>query len=263
MNLHQGWLIIIREQQLLTRVDQPWQLLQTADVESHWLTEQVLHPVGQYQDKHCCVIEADRDFDGYEWVGLRSQLVGLSPEQYNLLSRAVQLLTWDNQHRYCGQCGRPTQKHPQEFARFCDPCHLFFYPRIAPCIMCLITRGDYCLLAQHQKHPDGFYATLAGFVEAGETLEQALHREVMEEVRLIVNNLKYYASQSWPFPHQLMVAYFAEYQTGDIKVDDEEIVDAQWFHYKSLPDFPPKESISGQLIHEFIKQREMVESSAS
>lgn len=262
MTSSSGWLIIVREQQVLTRVGQAWQLLSVSDSIGLNINHLKMHPVGEYRGESCSVVEVELDYEGYEWVGLRSQLVGLSVEEYNLLSRSVQLLTWHKQHQFCGQCGRPTQAHTEESARHCEPCNLFYYPRISPCIMCLITDGDYCLLAQHEKHRNGFYATLAGFVEAGETLEQAVHREVMEEVGLTVDNLQYYASQSWPFPHQLMVAYFADYRSGDIVVDDKEIIDAQWFHYKNLPEFPPKESISGQLIHEFIDKRTMLNDSS-
>ena len=172
-----------------------------------------------------------------------------------LISRALQLVTWQKQHRYCGQCGRLNSEHPHDQALVCEPCHLTHYPKISPCIMCLITRGDSCLLAHHQRHPDGLYSTLAGFVEAGENLEQTLHREVFEEVGLTVKALRYFSSQSWPFPHQLMVGYFAEYDRGEIQVDQCEIEDARWFHYTNLPQIPVDTTLSGQLIRAFVEAR--------
>nr|MBX2808720.1 NAD(+) diphosphatase [Cellvibrionaceae bacterium] len=139
-------------------------------------------------------------------------------------------------------------------ALYCDACDLTFYPRISPCVMCLIVRDDYCLLAHHHRHRAGMYSTLAGFVEAGESLEDTLVREVKEEVGIGVNNIRYFASQSWPLPHQLMVGYFADYDQGEIVEDGEEIVDAQWFHYTKLPATPPNSTLSGQLIAEFVKR---------
>lgn len=187
----------------------------------------------------------------YQAVSLRSQIHTLDLERYQIFSRALQLVTWFKQHRYCGQCGGQTLVSQSELAVVCDECSLYFYPRISPCMMCLIIKEEECLLAHHHRQPEGMYSTLAGFVEAGESVEQTLHREVMEEVGLRVKNLLYFASQSWPFPHQLMLGYFADYESGDIIIEEAEIADAQWFRYDQLPIIPPSTTLSGQLIAAF------------
>lgn len=214
-------------------------------------------PVQVREQERIYVIELEAIADYHEPVSLRSQLHRLSYDEYHLASRALQLLTWYKQHRFCGQCGQPTVMDKKELSLVCHDCEISYYPRISPCIMCLIIRGDECLLAHHHRQPEGMYSTLAGFVEAGETLEQTLHREVMEEVGLKVKNLRYFSSQSWPFPHQLMVGYFVDYESGDIDIEDEEIADAKWFRYDNLPDIPPLTTLSGKLIETFVESRKV------
>ena len=135
----------------------------------------------------------------------------------------------------------------------CNPCGTINYPRIAPCIIVLVTRGEELLLARNANFPRPMYSTLAGFIEAGETAEETLVREVREEVGVEVRNVEYFQSQSWPFPNQLMLGFFAEYAGGDIVCDPTEIADASWFHYSDLPMIPPSSSVSGQLIQHYIE----------
>ena len=220
------------------------------------LTGQNLIEIGEYEGGQCYVVDIEHIINPQSLVNFRSLMSSFSDAKNQVINRALQLTTWRKQHQYCGQCGEPTQDHNDEDALHCEPCRLFYYPRISPCMMCLIVNGDYCLLAQHDKHRGGYYSTLAGFVEAGETVEQTVHREVQEEVGLNVGELQYFSSQAWPFPHQLMIGYFAQYQSGDINIDDDEIVDAQWFHYSKLPEIPSADSLSGMMIGEFVRQRE-------
>jgi NAD+ diphosphatase len=213
--------------------------------------------VGEYEERACYTIDlAHESFDHINpdhFLSLRSQMPRLSEIEYLLASRSLQLLTWHKQHQFCGQCGSQTTNHTGELALTCSACNIIFYPRISPCIMVLITRGDKCLLAHHFRQAGDMYSTLAGFVEAGENLEHAIDREVFEEVGLKIKNIRYSASQSWPFPHQLMVGYFAEYDSGDILIDDVEIEDAQWFSHDNLPAIPAAMTLSGQLIRDFVK----------
>lgn len=184
--------------------------------------------------------------------GLRGLLARSVDEvEYARLARASQLATWHDQHRFCGRCGGTLQVHPQDMARQCPVCSLVQYPRVSPCIIVLVTRGDRCLLAHSARFPPGRYSTLAGFIEAGETAEAALKREVHEEVGIKVHNIRFFASQSWPFPHQLMLGFFADHLSGELVPDGEEILEAGWFGVDDLPDLPPPFSIARQLIDHF------------
>lgn len=190
--------------------------------------------------------------DQYQWLGLRSQLEILSSNEFQLAGRALQIAQWFYDHRYCGRCGQKTLQDDIDRAKVCTPCELRFYPRLSPCMIVLVTRGDELLLAHHQRASRVMYSTLAGFVEAGESIEECVRREIMEEVGVTVGKLEYFRSQPWPFPNQLMLGFFAEYEAGDIQIDPTEIVDAKWFRYDQLPQTPAPASVAGQLIAHYI-----------
>jgi NAD+ diphosphatase len=162
--------------------------------------------------------------------------------------RATQLLDWQKNHRYCGRCSTPTQMSVAEFSMACPSCGLVVYPRISPAVMVLVRRGDELLLARSPHFRPGMYSALAGFVEAGETLEQCAVREVREEVGIEIANLHYFHSQPWPFPDSLMLAFFADYVSGVITPDPSEIEAADWFARDGLPPLPEPESIARRLI---------------
>ena len=186
---------------------------------------------------------------GWEAAGLRSWFGRLPDGLAAIAMQASQLLEWQRTHRWCGACGVPTQRLTHERAVQCPRCGLRSYPRISPAMMVLITRGRQLLLASNVSFPEGRYSALAGFLEAGESVEAALHREVAEEVSLKVHDLRYFGSQSWPFPHALMLAFTAEWLAGDISVDPAELRDARWFDPDALPDLPPANvSISQALV---------------
>jgi len=136
----------------------------------------------------------------------------------------------------------------------CEACGISSYPRLSPSIIVLVHRGREVLLARNHRFPDGMYSTLAGFVEPGESIEETLIREVEEEVGVLVKNLEYLGSQPWPFPNSLMLGFHAEYESGEFVLQEEEIADAQWFHYTGLPNKPAMVSISGWLINDFIER---------
>jgi NAD+ diphosphatase len=182
------------------------------------------------------------------WAGLRSLFGVLPDDRVALAGRSLQLLEWDRTHRFCGACATPTVRETHERARRCPSCGLSAYPRISPAMMCLVTRGNQILLARNANFPPNRYSALAGFVEAGESIEDAIHREVDEEVGIRVKDIRYFASQSWPFPNSLMIAYTAEYESGELKPNGVEIVEADWFDKNNLPQLPPKVSIARALI---------------
>ncbi len=192
-------------------------------------------------------------------AGFRTLLAQAAADCFPVLSRAAQVSTWHQDHRFCPRCGHPLQHHNQDLAKECIACGLLQYPRISPCIIVLVTKGDYCLLAHGIRFSERRYSTLAGFVEAGESAEAAVAREVKEEVGVAISNIRYISSQSWPFPHSLMLGFFADYAGGEIVPQADEIVDAQWFHYSELPAMPPGFSISRQLIDRFVALKTQVD----
>jgi NAD+ diphosphatase len=134
----------------------------------------------------------------------------------------------------------------------CPSCKQVYYPRLSPSIIVLVTRGDELLLARNARARGNFYSTLAGFVEPGESIEQAVHREVLEEVGVTVKNLEYFGSQPWPFPNSLMIAFTCSYVGGEIRLEEEELEDAGWYTADDLPRVPPKLSIARQMIDYFV-----------
>lgn len=193
--------------------------------------------------------------DGYHFEDLRRVLGQIPDELFAVTGRALQILEWDASHRFCGRCGTATTAHPRgERAMACPACHASYYPRINPCMIVLVTRGEELLLARAQRFSTPMYSTLAGFVEAGESVEETLVREVREEVGVDVRNARYFGSQPWPFPSNLMLGFHAEYAGGDIVVQEEEIADARFFHYSQLPMIPPRGSIAHALIQDFVSR---------
>lgn len=186
--------------------------------------------------------------------GLRQLLSESEEQHFPLLSRAAQVTTWNRDHSFCPRCAGALVHHQQDLAKECESCGLIQYPRLSPCIITLVTRGEYCLLAQGIRFTEPRYSTLAGFIEAGESAEDALAREVREEVGVEVTNIRYHCSQSWPFPHSFMLGFFADYLCGEIVPEPGEIVDARWFHYSELKDtpIPPGFTISRHLIDVFL-----------
>ena len=185
---------------------------------------------------------------GWHYAGLRSLFFRIPEPLLALAGRAFQIVEWDRTHRYCGRCGTPTRDKAGERAKECPACGQVAYPRVSPAMMVLVTRGRELLLARASRFPSGMYSALAGFVEPGETIEDCIRREVREEVNVEIAPPAYFASQSWAFPHSLMIAYTAEYAGGDMRPSDEEIADAQWFALDALPALPPGISIARRLI---------------
>lgn len=206
--------------------------------------------VGQWQGLPCYAAELDEpppDIPG-ELISIRSLFSLADEETIALARRAALLLDWQKNHRYCGKCSSPTNRKPGEYSMTCPECGLVAYPRISPAVMVLISRGDQLLLARSHRFKPGVFSALAGFVETGETLEQCAAREVREEVGIEITNLRYFGSQSWPFPDSLMVAFFADYAGGTILPDPAEIEDAGWFSRNALPALPEPMSLAWRMI---------------
>ena len=193
---------------------------------------------------------------GAAWQGLRQFMMQDDDvDRFRMLGFAAQIGTWANHHRFCGSCGHPMRQHPTERAMQCDSCGIHHYPRISPSMIVLVTRGDELLLARSPRFAPGVYSTLAGFVEPGESVEQCVRREVNEEVGVSIHEPRYICSQGWPFPHSLMLGFHAEYASGEIVMQPEEIEDAGWFSIHDLPGLPAPKSIARYLIELYLARR--------
>lgn len=192
--------------------------------------------------------------EGWQASGLRSWFGAIDDTSLAIAMRAVQILEWDRSHRFCGACATPTEIVGHERSRRCPACGLVFYPRISPAMMALVFRDGQLLLGRGLTFPPGRYSALAGFLEAGESIEDAIRREVREEVSVEVGELRYFASQSWPFPNSLMIAFTARYAGGEVRHDPAELADAQWFDIDALPQLPPRLSIARALIDDTIRR---------
>ena len=235
------------------RVDLPLKL-SLADIGIVTVRTQYL---GTLRGLHCFSAEIARDTPapkGMDWFGLRRLFGQVDELEYALATRAIQIMEWDRTHQYCGVCATPTVARSRERVRACPACGHLVYPRLAPAVMMLVRRGRELLLGRSPHFQPGVYSALAGFVDPGESLEACVAREVMEEVGVTVRNLRYFGSQSWPFPHSLMIAFFADYAGGDIVPQPEEIEDAQWFDVDALPDLPMAISISRWLIDAAVRE---------
>ena len=206
-------------------------------------------PIGEWQGEIVWLIAEKMPSDMASPRIVAAQDEGL----FRLAGRGVQLAEFYRSHRYCGYCGTAMRHSETEWACLCDHCHERYYPQIAPCIIVGIRRDDHILLAQHRRHSQNpLFTVLAGFVEVGETLEEAVMREVMEESHIKVKNIRYVSSQPWPLPHSLMMGFLADYESGDIKVDPKELVSANWYHYNELPLIPPADTIARRLIEDTV-----------
>ncbi|TNE77522.1 MAG: NAD(+) diphosphatase [Gammaproteobacteria bacterium] len=205
--------------------------------------------LGYLNEQRVYVIGVDNpEVSGLDPVSLREALLVREKAPTDLLSTGFQVWQWWRDHRYCGRCGEETGFHPRERAKWCGHCGIPWYPRLAPCVIVVIRRDSRYLLAKSTRAKGNFYSLIAGFVEPGESLEGAVAREVREETGLDVTNIRYHGSQHWPFPHQLMVGFFADYLGGELVLQEDEIEHADWFLPGQTPPVPPATTIAGTLI---------------
>ncbi|MDB4441934.1 NAD(+) diphosphatase [bacterium] len=214
--------------------------------------------LGSLNEIPCYAAELSNDntvSDKFALKGLRELFFGqLEEELIWIAGQANQLLDWNRSHQFCGKCGQPTEDGQDERAKVCPQCRLVNYPRVSPAVIVAVTREDQILLGTNIRFKSVYYSVLAGFVEPGENLEECVAREIKEEVGISVNNIRYFASQPWPFPNSLMVAFLADYAGGEIKIDPTEIKEAGWFTADNLPSIPPRITIARQLIDWFVNR---------
>lgn len=192
--------------------------------------------------------------DAFQTVPLKQALSLIYPDQYGMGVKAYAVMLWDKNNQFCGRCATPTIHQKPQFERLCPTCQFSFFPRISPSIIVLIHRGNEVVMARSPHFAPGIYGLIAGFVEIGETIEETIHREVKEEIGLTVKNITYFGSQPWPFPDTLMLAFIAEYDSGELVIDNDEIDDAGWYRYDNLPGRPSSSfSIASNLLDYFIR----------
>jgi NAD+ diphosphatase len=220
------------------------------------------HYLGRWGGRHCYAVEVEEGPappSDMAFEGLRPLFDRLDEGLFGLAGLAAQIIEWDRTHQFCGRCGSQTEAMPRERAKSCRKCGLLHFPRLSPAVIVLVEHGPKLLLARSRRFRSGMYSVIAGFVEPGETLEQAVAREVWEETGLAIKDIRYFGSQPWPFPHSLMIGFTARYAGGEIKLDDDEIEDAGWYSAGNLPELPTKISIARKMIDWFLSRQCEVE----
>lgn len=247
-----GWLFVFAAGKLLIKAgpDRPAipLLADFAALKSQLVSRQY---IGEFAGLACYCMAAGESFQppaGMLFKELRALLGKLDEDIFLLAGRAFQIVNWNRLTRFCGSCSTPTELKSNELAKQCPACGAVYYPRISPAVIVAVVRGDKILLAHNKNFRTSWYSVIAGFVEPGETFEDCVAREVAEEVGIKVKNIKYFGSQPWPFPDSLMVGFLAEYESGEIIVDGEEIDAAGWYGRENLPACPGNSTIAGQLI---------------
>ena len=220
----------------------------------HSLMERYL---GTLDGRHCYCAEVGESAlpDGAAFRGLRNLYGRIDENLHKVAMRAVHLIEWDKNERFCGRCGAETKDKTDANAKECERCGHVTFPRISPAVIVLVEKEGKVLLARASRFAEELYSVLAGFVEPGETLEETVEREIEEEVGIKVKNIRYFGSQPWPFPDSLMIGFTAEYESGELKIDGLEIERAGWFDPRTLPRIPGRISIARKLIDWFVETK--------
>jgi NAD+ diphosphatase len=245
------WCTFVNDRLLLIQDGDRLLLPTSALLEQHALQPDGAALLGYLEDVPCYVARLAEiaDQPQFQLVDLRQAFGHLPEHHYSLAGFASQIAHWDRTTRFCPVCGAPTEAVETERAKRCTSCGYLQYPRVSPCIIVLIYRPGQLLLTRQATWTPNMYSLVAGFVEAGESLEQCLRREILEEVGVEVDQVEYLGSQPWPFPHQLMVGFRARYASGEVQVDPAELEDARWFDIDALPTLSSPQSISRQIIN--------------
>ncbi len=251
------WFIVHEEKLVVRREDNGYSVPRYSDLKpiQEWLAG--AQYFGRMGDTPCFLAEltdAGELTEGFELRGI-FELLGLIDDELLVIAGcAMQLIRWDRGHRYCGRCGGPTEDKADERVKICPSCGLSAFPRLSPAVIVAVVKDDRLLLGTSKRFRADFWSVLAGFVEPGETLEECVVREVREEVGILVKNIRYFASQPWPFPDSLMIGFTAEHASGDITINQAELTDAKWFTAEDLPRIPPRISIARRLIDWFVER---------
>ena len=208
----------------------------------------IVEPEQNYSSVILPSLEGDV-FKDFSKVPIRQYFFYHSEFENALISRAYSLWKWNDSMKFCSRCSSILRFSQKNSSKICPECKSEYFPRIEPCIIVLVSKGDEILLVKHTYRNQDIFACIAGFIEVGESCEHAVAREVFEEVGIKIKNIRYAGSQSWPFPDQLMLAFYAEYESGDFNLQQEEIAEAHWFSKDNIPSSPREGSVAYRLIH--------------
>jgi len=252
-----GVTIVLQQGQVVRSNRQACGLLCDAPLPVEFAGEETLF-FGEWDNQPCRLVVLPEDHplpDGLVLQSLSAPDPGVSIEQLSLGGIALQVAHWHSNSQFCSHCGEPMVWLPVEWGKQCLGCKVSHFPHIHPCIIVLIWRPGEILLTRKAIWPENRYSLVAGFLDMGECLEEAVSREAQEETGVMVSDIEYVGSQNWPFPSQLMSGFTARYVSGEIEVEEDELEDARWFAVDRLPTLPPRRSISRYLIDRFCKEQ--------
>lgn len=252
-----NYFFIFKGDHLLIKKDEDALIVPTeSELKEEYMKKSYKFFIGEL-DLPCYAVEADEllpipeDYVFQELYNCRSYY---REKNFRMAGRAFQILNWNRNHQYCGACGTLLEPMKQDKSKTCPQCGKIIFPEISPAIIVAIFRENKILLAHNGNFPENLYSLIAGFVELGETLEEAVKREIEEEVGVQVKNIQYFESQPWPFPNSLMLGFTAEWAEGEIKVDGEEIIDANWYTPDNFPGLPGEGSIARRIIEWYVER---------
>lgn len=254
------WCLFYNDQLLIVKGEGEAYRLPTETETIHFVPASAGQPVHTVtlpdgrQVKACALAEPVPATERHLMTGLRASYEYLPLADYLAAGKAAQILYWDTHSRYCPVCGSRTEQQT-DIMKKCPRCGHELYPPIATAIIVLVRKGDEILLVHARNFRGTFHGLVAGFLEAGETLEQCVEREVMEETGLRIKNIRYFQSQPWPYPSGLMVGFMADYESGTIKLQDEELTAGAFYRRDNLPEIPRKLSIARKLIDAWLENR--------
>lgn len=215
------------------------------------VTIHIIEPLDGTEVRTYTIDTPVNDSENYEMCGLRASFHKLPIDLYQKAGKCEEIIYWDNNTRYCGVCGGEMKLHT-DISKVCTKCGKEVWPQLATAIIVLVHKGDEVLLVHARNFRGNYYGLVAGFVETGETLEQAVEREVMEETGLSIKNIRYFGSQPWPYPCGLMIGFYAEYAGGEIKLQLSELESGGWYNKNNMPPIPDKMSIARKLIDNWL-----------
>lgn len=248
------WFIFCRDAFLAEETQDSLRIPFFTDIRNLKLQLENVEYIGSMDGKDCYAagIEEIKTLPGYSFHKLLPAFGRMDEAWFWITGRAFHLLGWSKRTRFCSVCGSRMSAATEERAKHCTGCSSRVYPRISPAVIVAITRDDKILLARSSRFTSSMQSVIAGFVEPGETLEDCVRREVKEEVGIEVKNIRYFSSQPWPFPDSLMISFIAEYSSGTLTIDNNEILEAGWYGTQELPEIPSKASVARKLIDWFL-----------